>query len=1364
MTTYPCPVCGAPADLAAGCGGCGRAPDPRAAEVVRLNADLAALAPRLRAALDAYHAVAAEFETTRRRRDELAGRVRQAALQARGPGVPPVVPPPAAPPAAPPATLRPEARPVAVQNLLFVLGGLLVGAAAVVFTGVAWATYGAVGRSVALGVVTLLALAVPPLAARRGLRATAETFAAIAMLLVVLDGYGAWYVDLFGLGAVPGAGYAAGVCAVTAAAGLGYGLATGLTAPRLAALVAIQPVPPLLAAEWHAGVPGWSLAFTAVAVANLAVARAAHREARLAAWTLYGCAQVLSGVCALAALLQPGPLDWPALAGVPALLSAATLLAAARLAGPAPLRGPAAAVATLAAGGAIVRPLAELTPSLLLVTAAATVLSLGIAAHLARPALAREPSPSAPPPTQPASPSAPPGPAAARPDQAAARSEGEARPEPAVARLEGDARPEPAVARSEGEARPESSVAWPGGEAARRGARRPVARGAVARGPEAVGVWVGAVVAVALLAPFAVGMAAVDAVATLVASLPVWRGGSGAGAPFDWQVPVAVALGTAALALAVRPAWRRGVAVWGGAVALLGLPAPWWALLPLELAAAAVLALALSRRMPAVAGPVAAVLAAHGLAVSLVRPWSATATLGALAAIGAAALATGSRPSTAPETAAGVRRPAGGGAASWEGAGGAGRGTAGHQARGAAASRERAGGAGGEAAGVGRRVGGEAASREGAGRGGAGRQAGGDARAGAGASGRGTVRVGRDVGEREGGGAAGRGEDAGGWGGSVRPGRGAEVVRWVAFAVGLVAWPAGAACAVFAAGVEQPWPARAGLAVAALLLLPVAVLGGRPYTVAALAVAVTGATLWPDLAGAGDPTGLYPGLGLLVLAAGYRSVRPAGRVTLAVAASMHTLVLLTVLIPLSYVLLVEPYRWLASVWSGAPDHIGHDLPPGGPAAVLLVAASLALVGRYGAATLTGLFGAVAVAAAAGVPWPVVPAAPLALGTGAVLAVTLRSGGRWYGVPVGCLMAAPGLAGLLPTEAATLAGLGFVVVAAAVVGVAGATAAARTAGWLAGAAAGGAFAIAATLASGLPLARAAYPLLAVAALALGLAALLRPRTASAARPAEGDPPAREAAPRRAQGALPATDAATQPAKGAALAGMGTAGAAGERRRGAERVALDAAAYAVAVLALLLTVADARHAAAVCTLWAAAVAARAVAPGETARRRLALVAGGSVLLAWWLLLTAERVAVTEAYTVPAALLALAAGCLALRARPGIGSWVGYGPGLAVALLPSLASVLVADGQGVRRLLLGLGALLAVLAGAHEKRQAPLVVGGVVLVVVAVHEVLVWDLLPRWAYLAIGGLVLIAVAMTYERRLRDLRRLRGAIARMT
>ncbi len=85
-----------------------------------------------------------------------------------------------------------------VQGLLFVLGGLLLGTAAVVFTAVAWAAVGVAGRALILVAFTALALGVPLLAVRRGLRGTAETFAAVGLLLVVLDGYAAWSVDLAG--------------------------------------------------------------------------------------------------------------------------------------------------------------------------------------------------------------------------------------------------------------------------------------------------------------------------------------------------------------------------------------------------------------------------------------------------------------------------------------------------------------------------------------------------------------------------------------------------------------------------------------------------------------------------------------------------------------------------------------------------------------------------------------------------------------------------------------------------------------------------------------------------------------------------------------------------------------------------------------------------------------------------------------------------------------------------------------------------------------------------------------------------------------------------------------------------------------
>jgi hypothetical protein len=192
----------------------------------------------------------------------------------------------------------------------------------------------------------------------------------------------------------------------------------------------------------------------------------------------------------------------------------------------------------------------------------------------------------------------------------------------------------------------------------------------------------------------------------------------------------------------------------------------------------------------------------------------------------------------------------------------------------------------------------------------------------------------------------------------------------------------------------------------------------------------------------------------------------------------------------------------------------------------------------------------------------------------------------------------------------------------------------------------------------------------------------------------------------------------------------------------------------------------HAATVAVLWGVAVAVRALPAGTPRSGRLgrAGAAAGCHLLAWCLLLAANGVRVVEAYTLPVAVAAVVLGGLVLRARPEVGSWTAYGPALLAAFLPSLATMLV-DPEPLRRLLVGAGAVAVVALGARARLQAPVVVGGAVTAIVALRELrLVWQLLDTWIPLTVAGLLLVAMAATYERRRRDLARLRAAVGRMS
>jgi hypothetical protein len=1166
--SYPCPFCRTPADLTGGCPGCGRGPDADAALVIRLDAEIAALHDRLRDLGD--------------RRNAAAARVRSAVAAAAAPpsappGAVPASPPgaipaplsaavptpsPAAPPSAPlgavpapsPASAAlpspavaggPETSTRLVQTVLFVLGGLLLGVAAVVFTAVAWAQFGVQGRAVVLAGFTGAALAAPLLALRRGLTATAETFAAVGLLLVLLDGYAAWYVDLFGVAGFSAYGYAGAVCAVTAAVAAGYEHVTGLTGPRYAALVVAQPVLPLVVAPLEPDATGWAYTLAAVALLNLmviALRRGTLTGVGITAYLLGLFSVVGSGISALAGLgvaVTAGP---TALAGTGLVTGALVVLAGAVLARIRLVQQVAGGLLVVAAGVAAGRFVTVVSEWRFLVAAVAAVLAL------------------------------------------------------AVAML-------------------------PAG---------------VRRGP-----WVGALLVIAWPALAAVAEVAEAALGTVNAAHLVGL----AAVPLDWQLPAAVVLLTAGLT-ALAPAGLRSTVLIGGAglVALaapVGFDLPWWSAPVVNLlVAAAAMAVAVRRRVMSgslvAIGVVALVLVAHAVLVGYGRPGVAAATLGAVLALG---VATAVAARTTP-----------------------------------------------------------------------------------------------------------RRSDVGG----------------AALAIGLLAAPAMAWSA--AAALPAVWPPRAALAAAALVVVAAHLAGRyRPFARVAARLALVTAPLWP--LGATDSPAVYAAAGLVLVA----TTAVGGRAGLLVAAVPLVAGLVVGAGDSLASVLVRPYLWTGDRPAGAVD-------PGDVVALVLAAGAAAVAVRLLQGRLRAALWAAApvvapavpmAVAAAGTPWPGTPFAALLAGLAGLLAVAVwppytsgtgRLGAAGAGpvlavvsVVVGAGLAGAGLAGALPARWSTLVATGAIVVAGAVAGTAARDLPARLIGWVGAVAAALGFAFTAGRAAGLALPAAALPVLAASALVLAAGALLPAFTGRASGTGRADGG-------RADGG--------RADRGRAEAGRSDKGWAGVGRA-VEGRAIEAAAHAGAVLALLLTAGSPRYAAVVCTLWGVALGVRALRPVErrAVRHGLVVAAAAAEAGAWWLLLAAERVSLPEAYTLPAAAVALLAGRLALRSVPGLSSWIAYGPALAAALLPSLASVLVEDGQPVRRLVLGLGALAVVVAGTHRRRQAPVMIGGGVLSVVALHEVvLVWDLLPRWIPLAAVGLLLVGLAMTLERRRRDLARMRSALTRMS
>jgi hypothetical protein len=191
----------------------------------------------------------------------------------------------------------------------------------------------------------------------------------------------------------------------------------------------------------------------------------------------------------------------------------------------------------------------------------------------------------------------------------------------------------------------------------------------------------------------------------------------------------------------------------------------------------------------------------------------------------------------------------------------------------------------------------------------------------------------------------------------------------------------------------------------------------------------------------------------------------------------------------------------------------------------------------------------------------------------------------------------------------------------------------------------------------------------------------------------------------------------------------------------------------------------------TASAATAIAGITALGVAARpdRRVVLWPGLALCyVAWCTGLAAGAVSVPEPYTVPAGLIAIAAGWRASKREPRPHSWLAYGPGLAVLLMPSL--VVAWQGTGwIRPVLTGLAAIGIAVAGARTRTQAPLLTGTAVAVLVA-GRALAPDVMhlvhamPGWVPVAAGGAVLLWAGATYEARLRNLQAIRRSLAAMT
>ncbi len=212
---------------------------------------------------------------------------------------------------------------------------------------------------------------------------------------------------------------------------------------------------------------------------------------------------------------------------------------------------------------------------------------------------------------------------------------------------------------------------------------------------------------------------------------------------------------------------------------------------------------------------------------------------------------------------------------------------------------------------------------------------------------------------------------------------------------------------------------------------------------------------------------------------------------------------------------------------------------------------------------------------------------------------------------------------------------------------------------------------------------------------------------------------------------------------------------------EQVVLSSVAALAFVVGLLLCARSAGHVATALTLFSALVViASTTSAASWAVRWLAAGTGVGAVVAW---LAQVGVTLLEAYTLTIGVAAIISGAVVRRSHPGTSSWIAYGPGMMVLLGPSLVVVL-GSGPMLRSCWVVAVSVAAVAFGAEAALKAPLVLGTVALVVLAIDALRPAAVdVPKWIPIGVAGALILWIGATFERRMTTLRRLNSAYHRL-